>query len=364
MIRNLLPLNRVLLAIAVVLGVLLFVLRGGGVVQRAVEPLFPGFDGARATDIRIVAGSSRGSSDGAGDLATITITRATLDDRWSVRELFDGPAAPLFVEGLLSRIGEMTTLDLVSDDPARIDEYELGEGEAIRMTIESSATNPTGTTVGVAGSEDSPRDFEISGRRLLADVFVARGPGVAAFVRRAGDARVYRIARFPMPPTKAFGWFDRRSLMPYENVQIARVVARGTALAGVLDGALEDGELVIEQPLTEFGSFRDGDGRDLSRERVLDLLARLRALFPSAVLERRESGAFDPAMISFELEIEARGGNVFRLVFGALPESGVPAGGPGAGDPVPVMRSGDNLVVGCDRRAAMDVLAALRALAR
>ena len=360
MIRNMLPLNRVLFVIAVVLGVLLVVLRGGGVAQRAVEPLFPGFDGARATDIRLVAGSNRGANrgaaDGAEDAATITIARASLDDPWSVHELFDGPAAPLLVEGLLSRIGEMTTLDLVSDDPARIDEYELGEGVAIRMTIESSAVSSAGTAAGDAGSEDSPQDFEISEPRLLADVFVARGPGAAAFVRCAGDARVYRIARFPMPPTEAFGWFDRRSLMPHENVQIARVVARGAAL--------EEGELVIEQPLTEFGSFRDGDGRDLSRERVLDLLARLRALFPSAVLERRESGEFDPATISFELEIEARGGNVFRLVFGAVPEPGAPAAGPAAGDPVPVMRSGDNLVVGCDRRAAMDVLAALRALAR
>ena len=55
MMASILPLNRWLLAVAAALAVALVALEGGGIEERAVEPLFPTFDGARAVRVEVTA---------------------------------------------------------------------------------------------------------------------------------------------------------------------------------------------------------------------------------------------------------------------------------------------------------------------
>ncbi|MEM9380065.1 MAG: DUF4340 domain-containing protein [Planctomycetota bacterium] len=331
MIRSILPLNRVLLVVVAVLSGLLVALERGIESSRVVEPLFPAFDGGRAVEIGIAAPESDG---------TVTLRRAAPGEPWSVEELRGAPASGILVEGFLSRIGSMSTLDLVSDDAADLTEYGLGEDAALRVTVVGAATPaaPEGTD-GAAGDLG---DVSLE-RSVIADLFLALGPDGASFVRRAGEVAVYRLPRFPRVPDAPFDWFDRRSFVPYEEVQIARLTARGPGL----DGSV----VVLEQPVSEFGSFRDAAGGDVPRVRALDVFQRLRALFPTAVLDRRESGEMDPDAVRFEVEIELRSGNDFRVQFGRS-ESG----------PVPAMRAGDPIVLGCDAEAVQGALEALRAL--
>ncbi|MEM1452331.1 MAG: DUF4340 domain-containing protein [Planctomycetota bacterium] len=325
--RSILPLNRVLLAVVVSLSGLLFALERSVEGDRVVEPLFPAFDGGRGVEVRLAKGE-----DGA---SAVTIRRAAPGDPWSIDELRGAPASGILVEGFLSRVGSMSTLDLVSDDASALSEYGLGESEALRVTV-----------VGAAPESESDDIADVTLERAeIADLFLATGPEGASFVRRAGEVDVYRLPRFPRVPEAPFDWFDRRSVVPYEDVQIAKLTARGPGLAGSV--------VVLEQPLSEFGSFRDAAGGDVPRVRALDVLQRLRALFPVAVLDRREAGELPPDELSFEVEIALRSGNVFRVQFGSAAE----------GEPTPTMRAGDPIVLGCDPKAVAGALDALRALA-
>lgn len=330
MIRSILPLNWALLAIAAVLAGLLATLERDALQTRPVEPLFPDFDGARATSLVIAAPESE--EPGEGNAQRASLSRADAGANWTVDELEGAPASERFVDGLMARIGAMTTLDLLSEDPGRLAEYELDEASAVRVTVRAHGA-----------SED---DGGLTEDELLADVYVSAATETAAFVRRAGDARVYRIASLRVPPADPFRWFDRRSLVPFENVQIARVTGRGDAVGA---------EVVLVQPQDRFGSYRDAAGESVPTERAAQLLESLRALFPIGVDRRLDATEFPEEQVSFEVEVQLRTGNVFRVQFGDL-EANAEAG-------VATTRSDDTLVVLCDRRAVDNVLARLRVLA-
>lgn len=329
--RSILPLNRALLVVVVVLSGLIVALERSVVASRVVEPLFSAFDGGRAVEVRLVVPEED---------RTVTLRRTASGEPWTVDELRGAPASAILIEGFLSRIGSMSTLDLVSEGAGDLEDYGLGEDEALRVTVVGAA--PPADPDGAEDAAGDPGDVSLE-RSVTADLFLALGPDGASFVRRAGEVAVYRLPRFPRVPDAPFDWFDRRSVLPYEDVQIARLTARGPGL----DGSV----VVLEQPVSEFGSFRDAAGGDVPRVRALDVFQRLRALFPVAVLDRVESGEMEPDAMWFEVEVELRAGNDFRVQFGRA-----------SSEPTPVLRAGDPIVLGCDSEAVEGTLEALRAL--
>ncbi|MGD2018500.1 MAG: hypothetical protein PVJ89_10315, partial [Planctomycetota bacterium] len=140
MMASILPLNRWLLAVAAALAVALVALEGGGIEERAVEPLFPTFDGARAVRVEVTSPAPAGAADAAG---AVTARRAELGEPWRLEQLFEAEASGQIVDGFLARVGAMSNLDLVSEDPGRLGEYELGEDVATRVVVVgASAPDP------------------------------------------------------------------------------------------------------------------------------------------------------------------------------------------------------------------------------
>lgn len=333
MMASILPLNRWLLAVAAALAVALVALEGGGIEERAVEPLFPTFDGARAVRVEVTSPAPAGAA-GAGDAAAaagaVTARRAELGEPWRLEQLFEAEASGQIVDGFLARVGAMSNLDLVSEDPGRLGEYELGEDVATRVVVVgASAPDPE-----VEGGAAAPV--------TMADFYVAAASPTAAFVRRAGEARVYRIPSLRVPPTTPFTWFGRRALVPYENVQIRRVRAEGDALGG---------ERVLSQSMERFGSFRSGSDAEVSGERARDVLQRLRALFPVAVEGQRAEDDFPGEGAELVVTVERVTGGDLRLAFQRAEDGAWLA-----------RRSSDRLVLECDPTVTSGLLEALRAL--
>lgn len=327
MIGSILPLNRALMVLAGVLALALAVLEGGGVEERPVEPLFPGFDGALAVSLEITSPVDEAAP-------AVLARRSEVGEPWRIEQLFDASASPVLVDGFLSRVGAMTNLDLVSEDPGRIAEYELGEDVATRVVVRGAARELEDGVEGAAPAEVTMVDF-----------YVATATASAAFVRRAGEAQVFRIPRFSVPPTRPFSWFGRRPLVPYENVQMRRVTAQGPTLGG---------ERTLVQTMERFGSFRSGSGADVSGERARDTLQRLRALFPLAVVGERGEEDFpgEGAELVVSLEM-VTGGELQLALFRDDSDEG------------PrwlVRRSSDRLILECDPTVTGGLVDALRAL--
>ena len=138
---RILPLNRWLLLVALALGVALAALEGGGIEERAVEPLFPGFDGARAVEVEL-------SSPVDEAHPAVTIRRPEAGEPWVIEQLFGAAASPVLLDLFLSRVGAMTNLDLVSEDPGRIAEYELGERYRIVSPASADGKRDQASSVG------------------------------------------------------------------------------------------------------------------------------------------------------------------------------------------------------------------------
>ncbi len=327
MIASILPLNRWLLAIALALGVALAALEGGGIEERAVEPLFPGFDGARAVALEL-------SSPVDEVHPAVNIRRTEVGETWLIDELFGAEASPVLLDLFLSRVGAMSNLDLVSEDPGRIGEYELGEDVATRVIVRGAAPVPE---EGAAATDAAPV--------TMVDFYVATASPTAAFVRRAGEAQVFRIPRLRVPPTQAFSWFGRASLVPFESVQVRRVAASGEAVGG---------ERVLEQTMERFGSFKSGAGVEVSSQRALDVLQRLRALFPVGVEGKRGPEDFPGDGAAFEVTVEQVTGGELRLAFFEDERDGRTRW--------LVRRSADRLILECDPTVTGGLVEALRAL--
>ena len=328
MIASVLPLNRWLLAIAVALGVALAALEGGGIEERAVEPLFPGFDGARAVAVEL-------SSPVDEAFPAVTIRRTEVGEPWRIDQLFGAAASPILLDVFLSRVGAMTNLDLVSDDPGRIAEYELGEGVATRVVVLGAAPD----------DEDGATPSSDPAATTMLDFYVATASPTAAFVRRAGEAEVFRIPRLRVPPTRPFTWFGRASLVPFESVQVRQVTASGAAVGG---------ERVLVQTMERFGSFKSGSGAEVSGQRALDVLQRLRALFPVAVEGERAPADFPGERAAFVVTVEQVTGGELQLAFSEAELDGATRW--------LARRSTDRLILECDPTVTAGLVAALRAL--
>lgn len=253
------------LLIVVFTGLLAFWLlgQGGGAVEeRAVRPLFDAFQGNRAQLVVLERPDAAAVQTDGVERATLALRPSGEESsktQWVLEELFGAKAFSDRVERLLSRIGSMTTLDLVSADPERHREYGLTEDRALRVRV---STTPE------------------MGAEPMVDLLLAPAPERAAWVRKSGENEVWRIARFFPPSPAPRAWFDDSSLMPLGDRAIRSIRARGSALPKeVAIRVVPGGE-----------RFADEAGVGWDVPRVLDLQRRLQTLFPINVTAAKAAG--------------------------------------------------------------------------
>ena len=258
---------------AVFVGLFAFWLTGDGVglvEERDVRPLFEVFDADRAQLVVL-------ERPDAAAVETNGIERSTLvlkptagsagEADWALEELYGATAFRDRVERLLSRVGSMTTLDLVSADPARHDEYGLGEERALRIRVSIRES-----------MEDTP----------MVDLLLAPAPERGAWVRKWGESEVWRIARFSPPSPSPSAWFDDSSLMPLGDRAIRSIRASGRAV--------DRDVAILSVPGGE--RFVDEAGVSWDVPRVPDLHRRLQTLFPVTVTAAKAEG--EPLLLDGE----------------------------------------------------------------
>ena len=241
---------------------------GAGVVEeRAVRPLYDAFNTRSARNVVLERADAAAVATGGVERASLTLEPspdASGKGNWVIEELFGAKAFRDRVERLLSRIGSMTTLELVSADPARHDEYGLTAERALRVRVSA--------------------DAEV-GESSIVDLLLAPAPERGAWVRKFGESEVWRIARFSPPSPAPLAWFDDSSLMPLSDRGIRSIGATGTALPKAVEVRfVPGGERFVDE---------SGVGWDVAR--VLDLQSRLQTLFPTNVTGLKAAGAgLDP----------------------------------------------------------------------
>ncbi len=320
-----LPRNWWLMAMAAGLAALLLVVRSPSATERPVTPLFPGFDGAEITELRIETPMDEGAEP-----EVVTLVRESVDDPWKVQELYGAPGNANRIGSVLNWVGTMTDLDVVSRGATPVTDYGLGEGEAVKVTLRRGHTSP-GEGPGLDGDALS--------------LFASPGSGGGAFVRLAGEKRVARVPQFPLQARGPLSWFERDSLVPLESIQIRKVVVTGSALAEPLTVTLPD------RVMTE---FVDGSGTKIPTAVALELFRSLRATFPDDVIALPDEGL--PAVL--EWEITPAVGTPFRVVFTDLGESAAT----GAGRPGKGFRLGSDYGVVVNPLALSNVMKALEAV--
>ncbi len=221
---------------------------------------------------------------------------------WRIAELHSSAAFTYKVDRLLSRIGSMTTLDLVTSSADQHAKYGLTMDRALRVRLSTSSSVPEEATV---------------------DLLIAPTQDHGTWVRTVDDPRVWRIARFNPPSPSPRSWFDDSSLMPLSDLAIKTVTLSGPGVGGSVEMGEQAGDL---------DRFVDGKGNALSSLDVLDLFKRLRTLYPVNVVGPKEAGA--PWIDEPWLVVEAVpqvGGKPFRIEFEApatVPASGTPGEAP------------------------------------
>ncbi len=241
---------------------------GAGVVEeREVRPLFDVFDADRVQRVVLERPDAAAVETGGVERTSLVLLPAAEGRKqaaWTLEELFGAAAFRDRVERLLSRIGSMTTLDLVSADPERHEEYGLTEDRALR--VRASVNETMG---------DSP----------MVDLLLAPAPDRGAWVRKFGESEVWRIARFNPPSPAPRAWFDDSSLMPLGDRAIESIRASGAAVPKEV--------AIYFVPGGE--RFVDEAGRGWDVPRVLDLQSRLQTLFPINVTGAKAAGeTLDP----------------------------------------------------------------------
>lgn len=269
----------------------------GGISQRDIQPVIRGFDASQARVITLERVDLAAVATGGVERTTLTrktSEEATGDagapDVWTIAELHGTSAFTDRVDALLSRVGSMTTLDLVAEDPASHAGYGLTVEKALRLVVSHGPTTSS----------------ESGGAAPMADLLIAPAPGRAAYVLAAGDDRVWRIARFTPPSPSPNAWFDDSSLMPLTDRGIKAIRASGPGV----------GETVVVQAYPGGDRFVGASGEMLSSPQVLDVFKRLRMLYPRDVLGAK--GAGEPIAVEPWLSIEVEpqvGGNPFRIDF-------------------------------------------------
>lgn len=253
------------LLLAVFLGLFGFWLSGDGsgiVEEREVRPLFDVFDAETAQRIILEKPDASAVDTGGVERSTLVLRPAAEgqgEPDWTLEELFGSVAFRDRVERLLSRVGSMTTLDLVSADPARHDEYGLTEDQALRIRVSTK---------------------EAMGESPMVDLLLAPAPERGAWVRKSGESEVWRIARFNPPSPAPRAWFDDSSLMPLGDRAIRSIRATGRAV---------EREVAI-QFVAGAERFVDEAGVAWEAPRVLDLHNRLQTLFPVNVTAAKAVG--------------------------------------------------------------------------
>ena len=321
-----LPRNWWLMGVAIAFAVVLLVVRPPAAAERSVAPLFPGFDAAQVTRIQIES-----PMDGGEASELTTMVRAGTGEPWSIVELHGAPGNAIRLDQVLSWVGTMTDLDVVSTGATSARDYGLGEGQAIQVTL--------GVGDGTAESGPTPAGGELS-------FFASPAEGGGAFVRLAGQNIIARVPRFPLRGRGHLSWFERDSLVPLESIQIRKVVATGTALESPVTVTLP------ERVMTE---FVDGSGVRVEPARALELFRSLRATFPDDVIAALEPSS--PAAL--HLDITPAVGTSFQVTFTDIGQTAAS----GNEEPGKAFQSGRGYGVLVNPQAIDNVLNALRAIA-
>ena len=228
------PRNFVLAGVLAVLVVLQFMGGPKELPGRTITRLVPELVPGEVTRFEVIAGERR-------------VTVARVDGEWCLPELANFPAEPQRVERVLQVLAELTTLDLLTEDPARHAEYGLDEATAQRLR----AFGPAET--------------------VQADLFIGRAPSGSAFVRRVGDDAVYGASSLPSTSTDVRGWQRTVALVPIEPAIVLRLELSGTEL-----GAREP--LVLQRDQNRYDRWLDATGQEVPRvqaERLIDVLMTL-----------------------------------------------------------------------------------------
>ncbi len=324
------PRNIALLVAVVVLALLAFVAPTDRIRRTDVVPLIPGFDGAAVTRLVVKEGG----------VERVVIVRR--DAGWLVENLFGAPAFTPDVSSFLSRVGAMTTLDRVGEGPSAIVDMGVSAGAGIEGDAASSAGS-SGVQVKLMADDGAGL-----APRTIADLVFAPASDSGVLVRVQGGDVVYRIARMPLPPVDPLRWFDSRSLIPLQDLQVSRLVASG--------GALGDDVVTIQRPIAVLdGRFFDAQERPVPSEHVDHVLGRLRTLFPVGVVAATSPLADTLDGTTLEVEVAPTGGKIFRLLLAPYEV------GPG-GEASARWRAlvpGTEYVVEVEARAVDDLIAAL-----
>ena len=253
---------------------------------RPIERLAPGLTPREAARIELRAGERR-------------VVVAREGERWLLPDLFGFPAEAAQVERLLERLVDLTTLDLVTEDPERHAGLGLGASDAQHLVVQDGA----GATV--------------------VDVHVARAADGFAYVRPAGQDAVYGYGALPPLSTDVQAWRKAEALVPLDVAQILRVEGQ----VRTSSGELQSFQIALDPSGT--GRWQDQDGRDVDRDAAEGLVRGLVTAFPERILAATAGPEFD----QLQLEVRATralGGAEYaaRIAAGAR-EGLVPAVGAG-----------------------------------
>ena len=270
--------NVVLLVLVAALGSLELVRSLGGAPPREVGRLFPAFFVDQAERVEVEGPDGR-----------VQLRRA--EEGWACASRFDHPARGDWTSQLTRALASLTTLDLLSDDPARHGDYGLDEG-ATRVRVWSESGE---LVVDLVQGDDTPDASR------------------ACYVRRFGEDAVYRAPSLERIPAEPARWLDSLWL-GFEPAVVKGVRVVSPDLEAPLELRREERRYV----------WRDGD-RTLPKSKVDALLDAARGLFVSDAVAGAADGA-DGAdalgEVALRLELTLLDDRVLVGEFGA-PEGGV-----------------------------------------
>lgn len=252
-------------------------LQRSGPVEREIERLFPDLFRDRAARFLL---------EGAG----VSVEgRRTTEGTWILPEHFDHPANEVSVDLLLTALTSLTTLDLLSEDPARHGSYRVGQGQALVVRV-----------------------WDEQGELLAALVQGAEVDG-ATYVRRLAQDAVYRAPRLRTIRLDPRLWLETRWLA-FEPATVTEVRLGGTLL---------ERRLVLQRDPTSVERWSVEGGADVRPQRVKDLLRVLQTLHLEGVVAPR-MGEADFGEPQLELSLGFLDGATASGLFGATtPEGGV-----------------------------------------
>lgn len=235
------PRNYVLAGVLAVLSLLLVTGGGEELPAREISRFAPALVPAEARRVEVTSGPRR-----------VTLQRE--ESGWVLAELHGFPADRQLVERVLEVLAELTTLDLLTEDPARHAEYGLDEASAQRLTV--------------LGADDG----------VVADLYVGRAPSGSAFVRRVGEDAVYGASVLPRTSSEPVGWQRTIALVPVEPALVLRLELSGPELGGA------DSPIVLKRDGRGQGRWLDAADKEVPRASAEGLVRALTTLFVDRML--------------------------------------------------------------------------------